>query len=318
MGFSDVLCTPRGSDGGIDVRGAAALAQVKAQLTPVGRPELQALFGVAASEGKQPLFFSLMSYTAQARAWADGVGMALFRFDHGGEVEAVNEAASALLRHATAGGTATPSVLAWPSRVSDRAGRAAIDAERRGIVARERIRLLGQTWVWVQLVRLGYTTEGRRRTVRPTIQPVQHHAVTLGFDLVAGAPFPVPPVDPRPAPDGAAALAAVVETATILRQFTDAWAKVEAVTQPAAVARHWARLERLGVPGEALSVSPAAAERVLAPLFVGLLEHRGGGRIAVVDGFTRRLLPDLSVHLTAALPWAVEQLEAVVRPVDAR
>ena len=93
LGFGDARCTPTGTDGGVDVRSREAVAQVKAQLTPVGRPELQALYGVARSEGRQPMFFSLMSYTAAARGWADEVGMALFRFDHSGMVEAVNHEA---------------------------------------------------------------------------------------------------------------------------------------------------------------------------------------------------------------------------------
>ena len=79
LGFGDAQCTGSGADGGVDVRSHGAVAQVKAQLTPVGRPELQSLYGVARSEGRQPLFFSLMSYTAAALTWADEVGMALFR-----------------------------------------------------------------------------------------------------------------------------------------------------------------------------------------------------------------------------------------------
>ena len=97
LGFDDARCTGAGTDGGVDVRSREAVAQVKAQLTPVGRPELQALYGVARSEGRRPLFFSLMSYTTAALTWADEVGMPLFRFDHAGLVEAVNAPAEALL-----------------------------------------------------------------------------------------------------------------------------------------------------------------------------------------------------------------------------
>ena len=126
LGFPDARCTGAGTDGGVDVRSAGAVAQVKAQLSPVGRPELQALFGVASSEGRRPLFFSLMSYTAAALTWADEVGMALFRFDHGGLVEAVNRAAEGLV--AAAGGPDPAPPPAWPVRLSDRAGRAALTA----------------------------------------------------------------------------------------------------------------------------------------------------------------------------------------------
>src|SRR2546421_1570770 len=120
LGFGDARCTVAGTDGGVDVRSRAAVAQVKAQLTPVGRPELQALYGVARSEGRQPLFFSLMSYTAAALTWADEVGMALFRFDHAGLVEPVNVAAGALL--AAAGGPGVLQPPAGPVRPSHRAG----------------------------------------------------------------------------------------------------------------------------------------------------------------------------------------------------
>ena len=110
LGFEDARCTGAGTDGGVDVRSREAVAQVKAQLTPVGRPELQALYGVARSEGRQSLFFSLMSYTAAALTWADEVGMPLFRFDHAGLVEPVNVSAEALL--VAAGG---PGVLLPPA-----------------------------------------------------------------------------------------------------------------------------------------------------------------------------------------------------------
>src|SRR5437763_10631632 len=39
LGFPDARCTGAGTDGGVDVRSAGAGAQVKAQLSPVGRPE---------------------------------------------------------------------------------------------------------------------------------------------------------------------------------------------------------------------------------------------------------------------------------------
>ena len=186
FGFDDARCTAPGTDGGVDVRSREAVAQVKAQLTPVGRPELQALYGVARSEGRRPLFFSLMSYTAAALAWADEVGMALFRFDHAGMVEAVNLTAEGLL--VAAGGPRALQPRAWPVRLSDRAGRAAIARERRGLLVAERVALAGLGWIWVQLVRLDYTV--------PTRRAVAHRATTLAFDLVSGAPFPQPGAEP--------------------------------------------------------------------------------------------------------------------------
>jgi hypothetical protein len=322
LGFGDARCTGAGTDGGVDVRSGDAVAQVKAQLAPVGRPELQALYGVARSERRRPLFFSLMSYTAAARAWADEVGMALFRFDHAGLVEPVNPAAEELL--ATAGGRAVLSPPAWPVTMSDRAGRAAVARERRGLLFVERVTLVGLGWLWVQRVRLDYTVATRRA--------VAHRATTLAFDLLSGAPFPQPAIDPLP-PGGNAGgretvgeqgpFAATMETAAVLRQITDTWEKLEAVTRPAAVERHRAVLEHLGVPPEALTVSPSAGERVLAPVFVGLLEHRqvrGFGRVAPIDsrvvvcsGITGASLPDLASHLTSRLPVALEDIVSRVR-----
>jgi hypothetical protein len=319
LGFDDARCTGAGADGGVDVRSRRAVAQVKAQLTPVGRPELQALYGVARSEGRAPLFFSLMAYTAAALAWADEVGMALFRFDHAGLVEPVNVAAEALIATA-AGGTggtggelSRPAVAAWPLRLSDRAGRAAIARERRGLLFAERVALAGLAWIWVQLVRLDYTVATRRA--------VAHRATTLAFDLISGAPFPRPGFDPQaggphggPAPVGdAGPLPATMETATVLRQISDTWEKLEAVTRPAAVERHRAVLGHLGVPPDAVSVSPSAGERVLAPVFVGLLEHRRDSRVVVCSGVTGARLPDLASHLTSRLPHALEEIVSRVR-----
>ena len=312
FGFDDARCTGAGTDGGVDVRSRGAVAQVKAQLTPVGRPELQALYGVARSEGRRPLFFSLMSYTAAALGWADEVGMALFRFDHAGMVEPVNAPAEVLL--AGAGGPGVLLPPAWPVRLSDRAGRAAIARERRGLLFVERVGLVGLGWVWVQLVRLDYTV--------PTRRAVAHRAATLAFDLVSGAPFPMPGIDPEvpagtgggPGPVGEEGpLPVTIESAAVLRQITDTWEKLAAVTRPVVVERHRAVLGRLGVPPEALSVSPSAGERVLAPVFVGLLEHRRDSRVVVCSGITGASLSDLASHLTSRLPAAREEILSRIR-----
>ncbi len=312
LGFPDARCTAPGTDGGVDVRSAGAVAQVKAQLAPVGRPELQALYGVARSEGRRPLFFSLMSYTAAALTWADSVGMALFRFDHAGMVEPVNVVAEELLVVAGGPGRARPPV--WPVRLSDRAGRAAITRQRRGLLFAERVSFAGLGWLWVQLVQLDYTVETRRG--------VAHRATTLAFDLVSGAPFPQPGNVPSATNERTAGgdpvgekgpWPATMETAAVLRQITDRWEKLEAVTRPAVVERHRAALEHLGVPSEALTVSPSAGERALAPVFVGLLEHRQDSRVVVCSGVTGASLTDLASHLTSRLPNALEEIVERVR-----
>ena len=321
LGFDDARCTAPGTDGGVDVRSRGAVAQVKAQLTPVGRPELQALYGIARSEGRRPLFFSLMSYTAAAQAWADEVGMALFRFDHAGMVEPVSPAAEALLAAAGGPGALRPS--AWPVRISDRAGRAAIARERHGLLFVERVTLAGLGWIWVQLVRLDYTVPVRRA--------VAHRSTTLAFDLVSGAPFPRPGIDPTGPADrggigatgGTGPLPVTMETTTVLRQITDTWEKLEAVTRPAVVERHRAALAHLGVPPEALTVSPSAGERVLAPVFIGILEHRRArglrtvapveSRVVVCSGVTGAPLSELASHLTSRLPDSLKEIAGRVR-----
>ena len=95
MGFRDATRTPTGADGGIDVMSTGAVAQVKMHAKPIGRPDMQKLYGAA--RGRRALFFSLQSYTDEARSWADQVGMALFRFDLQGEPTAVNSAAGTML-----------------------------------------------------------------------------------------------------------------------------------------------------------------------------------------------------------------------------
>ncbi len=108
-------------------------------------------------------------------------------------------------------------------------------------------------------------------------------------------------------------LPATMETAAILRQISDTWEKLEAVTRPAVVERHRAALEQLGVPPEALTISPSAGERVLAPVFVGLLEHRRDSRVVVCSGVTGATLSDLASHLTSRLPGALEEIVSRIR-----
>jgi hypothetical protein len=191
----------------------------------------------------------------------------------------------------------------------------------------------------VQLVRLDYTA--------PTRRAVAHRSKMLAFDLLSGAPFPRPGNDPQAPGDGfpggrgvslrqgrrepqrtetvgeKGPFSATMETAAVLRQITDTLEKLEAVTRPAVIERHRAALVHLGVPPEALTVSPTAGDRVLAPVFVGLLEHRRargfGGvpqidrRVVVCSGVTGASLTDLASHLTSRLPDALEEMVSRVR-----
>jgi outer membrane protein assembly factor BamB len=95
-GFHDAHLTMEGPDGGVDVQSTSAVAQVKAQVKPVGRPQLQQLYGIARAEDKRALFFGLGGYTPAAFTWADETGMCLFGFDLTGDCVAENQAASLL------------------------------------------------------------------------------------------------------------------------------------------------------------------------------------------------------------------------------
>ncbi|MEV7431824.1 restriction endonuclease [Nocardioides sp. NPDC092400] len=97
LGWIDAAMTPPGADGGVDVSGRAddgVVAQVKFEAVKTGRPVLQALYGAGHGLGaKHWVFFSSAGYTTQAVAWADQVGMLLFRFTLDGSIEPVNFAA---------------------------------------------------------------------------------------------------------------------------------------------------------------------------------------------------------------------------------
>lgn len=97
-GWIDAQETGPGTDEGKDVVASDAVAQVKAHMNPIGRPDLQNLYGVASAEGNEGLFFALMGYTKQALDWADQVNLPLFRFDRQGIPEPVNQAAIQVLR----------------------------------------------------------------------------------------------------------------------------------------------------------------------------------------------------------------------------
>ncbi|MGY1580899.1 restriction endonuclease [Streptomyces sp. MN13] len=56
-GYHDAAARPGGADGGVDVRSARALGQVKFQAHAVGRPELQRLFGARGRHMDRQLLF---------------------------------------------------------------------------------------------------------------------------------------------------------------------------------------------------------------------------------------------------------------------
>lgn len=98
LGFVDARTTGRGSDHGIDVSSTNALAQVKHWVKPVGRPQLQNLYGAREQRTHlELLFFSLSGYSKGAVEYASKVGIALLRYDKAGRVVAENRHARELL-----------------------------------------------------------------------------------------------------------------------------------------------------------------------------------------------------------------------------
>jgi predicted Mrr-cat superfamily restriction endonuclease len=102
LGYTDARCTPPGADGGVDVVSARAVAQVKFEARPTGRPATQRLYGCAAAAQKSGVFFSLAGYTEHARAFADSVGVALFRWAPDGSQQPINDAARRMVADAEA------------------------------------------------------------------------------------------------------------------------------------------------------------------------------------------------------------------------
>lgn len=98
LGIADATVTQATGDGGIDVTSRTALAQVKRESKPTGRPALQNLYGARGPrDSRTLLFFSAAGYSKQALDYAEQVGMALFTYDVDGQLEAENDAAYALL-----------------------------------------------------------------------------------------------------------------------------------------------------------------------------------------------------------------------------
>ncbi len=86
-GEVDASATQFSGDEGLDVVSSNFGAQVKFYADkPVGRPEVQALYGAASGRGLQPAFFAYSSgYTSEALQWAKMVGIACFTFEPHGD-----------------------------------------------------------------------------------------------------------------------------------------------------------------------------------------------------------------------------------------
>lgn len=94
LGILDAEITRATSDGGVDVTSNTHVAQVKHYQGKVGVAEVRQLFGVAAAQRKEGLFFTSTGYTSEAVAFATATEMPIFTYSvELGELNGVNKPA---------------------------------------------------------------------------------------------------------------------------------------------------------------------------------------------------------------------------------
>lgn len=317
FGFTDATVTKAGADGGVDVRGRSLVAQVKAHMVPISRPDLQRLYGIAQVERATAIFFSLMHYTHEALEWADQVGMALFRFDHAGEPEAVNSYAAAVTSRAERNTTRSssqlpPPMLAFAIGCSDDIGYQRL-VPRRGIFRdRERLEWVRQGWLPVAGLRYDFTyvnVRGRR-----TEELFGHTFST--FELLSGTPISLPP-DANTvwlSPSQASVIRQRMTPTEVTRKLIQVWDWFCALRQTAAVERGRATLASWGVPPAARTLRVTATGAILLPYIAALLSAPTGNRVTAVEAVTGAPHSDLSALFTRSAPYLLDELYAG-RPV---
>lgn len=81
LGVYDAEVTKYVGDGGVDVESSRYIAQVKNFNGNVGIASIRELAGVAAIDGRTPLFFTSGVYPRGADSWAQDAGIYLFTYD---------------------------------------------------------------------------------------------------------------------------------------------------------------------------------------------------------------------------------------------
>jgi Protein of unknown function (DUF2510)/Restriction endonuclease len=319
MGFADAVVTGAGADGGVAVRAGPLIGQVKSHIVPIGCPDVQRLHGVAQSEQKIGVFFSLMAFTAPAVAWAKEVGMPLFRFDNAGEVEPVNELARNMMERpgrdgaAGAGAAASGRELIWAfTPACDDATAVALLAPKRiGVRTKERLAWVREGWLPFVGLRIDYTfLQGKGRKARE----LPAHT-TRTFEMMTGKPLRLPKASLplRQMPVSALTIRHRHSAEELVEDIAYEWNHFLELRQTAAMQRAQAILTYYGVPPQALSISATVTHRLLLPFYVGLVEGAGGSRLGAVEGaggtlhqplediFTR-LAPELLPELLSGRP----------------
>lgn len=330
-GFEDVETTGHSSDGGVDVRAKGMIAQVKMLSIPVGRPDLQQLYGVAMAQRALPLFFSVGNYSREARQWAEQVGMALFGYTRGGEVEPVNSYAESIESQAERQ-SAIPKEPWWAYPLGcDDADAAAALLPDQGRLRRqtERIMWCRQGWLPVATIRYDFTylamltgrgeqfinrrlgqlpyMQGRGRRVeerfarrRAAIELV--HGYSIGVPPAAGNVVRVPFEQMNLRPRG--------DADRIVEMVEEAWDHYARLVQPYAQRQAFQGLARYNVPAHAETLRVTATGTFLVPYYAALIAGPSGNRIAVVEGVTGKLDEHLSSHFTRHAPDLIDEIYA--------
>jgi hypothetical protein len=290
------------------------VAQVKMHMVPIGRPDIQRLYGVAQTEGAVSVFFSLTDYTRDAKAWADQVGMALFRFSPAGEAESVNEYAAVLLHranHRTPSETSVGSLWGLPLGCSDEMARRALTPKREGLRRKDRILWVRQGWLPCASVSYDYSylhVRGRKGQKKERL----FAQITRPLELITGGAtwFPNPQgnmvkVDrmeikmrERYTPEG------------LVSRIEELWDHLLTLHQPAAVERDWNRLSTFGVPREALTLRVTSDRKFALPFFAALIENPAGQRFAIAEGVAGTIHNDLSATFTRNAPELMTQIQS--------
>jgi len=283
-------------------------------MTPIGRPDLQRLHGIAVAQRKQAVFFSLMHYTPQAIEWANEVGIALFRYDLQGDPDPVNRAAEKIMAAAPgiAPSTVTSPIWMYPLRVPDQRVLKVIQKEAKPrFRGRETINWIKQVWLVCYSIQINHTMLDRKQRVAQ----IERHILCDSFDgkrlalndlgqtpTIADPETPVMP--PR------------IEPADVQRQIIDLWNRYVTLTQAAARQRYASQLSAYAVDPQAKQISVSHSTTAIWPVYAALLSQGLYRRVITVDGVTGLRLPDLDRIFTSNLTYVADELaDAAYRSV---
>lgn len=171
MGYSDASATVVGADKGIGVHATTAIAQVKIETVPVGRPAIQKVAGAAAIRGKTALFFSLSGYRPTAQEEANAGNVAFFQIDRHGVPSPVNAAAERIFAATLA---TSPGHVPAPNDISPNHAPHRPDHPHAPQSEREKV-----AWLNDQVYEGYDTTYGRLERVTADLKMAENHLYRL-------------------------------------------------------------------------------------------------------------------------------------------